>query len=380
MPMSAGRRVPGEPLLSPALLLRAMRARGPAQSTNVRLFAYARHALARIVEEGSVTGGVLYAPSYICTEATLPLRAIGQEVRYYPVRSDLEPDWDWLEGDLDSRARALILVHYFGFPNAIDDAQDFVRRHGLLLIEDCAHSFLTRHVGQVIGTIGDAGIYSYRKMLPLPNGAGLITKGGEEDPPGAPRMGNYPYREILKQLVKHGLHTRGVPGRMWGWVARGPSSSNGAYSGPDAGRSLPMAGICRRIMNALEPSFESIVSIRRGHYQHLVNGFSQFPEVTLPYPDLIEGVCPYQFPILLHDRERVLRELRASGIPCYTWPVLPDEVAAEPAPTPAPAFEVARRYANQVLTLPVHQDLKAAHVEEIIDSYRKVRRKVLERV
>ena len=376
--MNAARRVPGEPLLSPSLLLRAMRARGPAKSTDVRLFAYARHALTRIVEGRSVTAGVLYVPSYICTEATLSLRTIGQEIRYYPVRNDLEPDWDWLDGDLDSRARALLLVHYFGFPNAIDDAQDFVRCHGLLLIEDCAHCFLTRHGGQVIGAIGDAGIYSYRKTLPLPNGAGLITRAYEEAPTGssgASDMGNPPYREILRQLVKHGLYTWGVPGRMRDWAARGPASSNGVYSGPDARTPLPMAGICRRIMNALELSFERIVSIRRGHYQRLVNGFSQVPEVTLPYPDLIEGVCPYQFPILLRDRERMLRELRARGIPCYTWPVLPDEVAMEPVPT----FEVAHHYAGRILTLPVHQDLKAAQVEEIIDAYRQVRRKVPER-
>jgi len=296
--------IPGEPLLSPALLVRAIRLRSTGPIAKEPLFAYARHALARCLEERRVTSSVLYVPAYICTEATLPLQHIGQQVRYYPVREDLEPDWVWLEGNVDRLGGALLLVHYFGFPNAIGAALDFSAEHGLLLIEDCAHSFLTCHGHRVIGSIGDAGIYSYRKLLPLPNGAGLIMK-GQDGSSGwmgdANERGNNPYWNIARQLVKHGLYRSGIPTKLLGRLATGPPHSNGTFH-EGGGRQYPaIADISWRIMKVLEPDFDRIVSVRRKHYQHLADAFRQFPEVTLLYPSLLEGVCPYLFPILLHQ-------------------------------------------------------------------------------
>ena len=210
--------IPGEPLLSPGLLIRAMRAKVALPSGEMRWFAYARYALANFLMERNVTKGILYAPSYICAEATTPLKDIGQTVRYYPVGDHLEPDWDWLETNLDAEARALLLVHYFGFPNSVQEALEFSRRHSLFLVEDCAHSFLTRVVGETIGSFGDGGFYSYRKVLPVPNGAGLVTKGQEEVGGvqcDGPDLGGPPYLAIARQLVKHRLYRSGIPRKLW---------------------------------------------------------------------------------------------------------------------------------------------------------------------
>ena len=126
--------------------------------------------------------GVLYAPSYICVEAVEPLESMGQRLCFYPVLDSLEPDLAWLESQVHDEAKAFLLVHYFGFPNAIEKAIEFCQRRGLLLVEDCAHSFLSRHRGQAIGTFGDTGFYSFYKMLPIPAGAGLVERGGNAGP------------------------------------------------------------------------------------------------------------------------------------------------------------------------------------------------------
>ena len=368
--------IPGEPLLSPGLLLRAMQGKVARPSGEMRWYAYARYALANFLKERHVTRGILYVPSYICAEATFPLKDIGQTVRYYPVGDHLEPDWDWLETNLDAEARAFLLVHYFGFPNAVQEALEFSQRHSLLLVEDCAHSFLTKVGGETIGSFGDGGIYSYRKVLPVPNGAGLVTKGREEiagvrfDGPG---LGRPPYLEIARQLVKHRLYRSGFPKKMLSRVGRTASGINGAGGRSNTSPTTRLSGIILAIIRALEPSFDEIVALRRTHYQQLLSGFSQFPEVTLPYPSLMEGVCPYLFPVLLSARDRALRELRAQGIPCHAWPVLPNEVSADPR------FEVTHRYSRQILAFPVHQDLNSAQVEEMIRAFRAVRSRTVDR-
>ena len=365
------RPVPGEPLLSPVLLTRAVRLKAEYRPGNLRLFSYARHALASYLQERGVSTGDLYVPSYICAEAIAPLKDIGQQVRYYPVQDNLAPDWTRLERQVDGRGRALLLVHYFGFPNDIETALKFSQQHGLMLIEDCAHSFLTIYGNRTIGTMGDAGIYSYRKQLPIPNGAGLTVNRqrstSETSTEPVPRLGSTSYREVARQLVKYGLYRCGIPRKLWGRAVTRQPGQNGALHQDSSPLYPAMSALGSRIMTALEPSFPKIVATRRGHYQHLCDAFSQFPEAIIPFASLQEGVCPYLFPVLLADRNRVIGELQRHGIPALTWPDLPDEVQSDST------FGVAHRFASEIMTLPIHQDLKTAHIESMINAYREIR-------
>lgn len=52
----------------------------------------------------------------------------------------------------------LIVTHTFGIPADIDDIKSIMK--GKLIIEDCAHAFLSRHKNRLCGTIGDASVFS----------------------------------------------------------------------------------------------------------------------------------------------------------------------------------------------------------------------------
>jgi dTDP-4-amino-4,6-dideoxygalactose transaminase len=54
---------------------------------------------------------------------------------------------------------ALILTHTFGFPA---DAKEIrLLLNGKMLIEDCAHAFLSRHENELVGKVGDFAIFSH---------------------------------------------------------------------------------------------------------------------------------------------------------------------------------------------------------------------------
>jgi len=53
---------------------------------------------------------------------------------------------------------ALIITHLFGFPAPIDEIK--VLSGNIPIIEDCAHSFLSKYKYQFTGTFGDAGVFS----------------------------------------------------------------------------------------------------------------------------------------------------------------------------------------------------------------------------
>ena len=363
--------VPGEPQLSVGLLAKALRAPYMPVYEDVQLFSHARHGLSGYIRERlSGNEGALYVPSYICVQAVAPLVSGVQDIRYYPVLEDLAPDWNWLESEHMPEKSALLLVHYFGFPNAIEQARGFCQERSITLIEDCAHSFLSRYLGKAIGTFGDAAIYSFRKMLPLPDGAGLVYKGSPMS--AGPfsmngHSGASPLPVVLKRLVKHGMWKMGFPMRIWEKHSSPNGASRNTIEDGVPENPQPMSVISRKIMYALQPTFGTISQTRRENYESLARSFSEFPEATLWQPELPEGVCPYLFPFLVPERDDVLRALRNRGIHAQPWPELPAEVLSDEK------FKVARYYADHLIGLPVHQDIGPKHIEYMVETYRHVR-------
>lgn len=86
-----------------------------------------------------------------------------------PVFADVDPR----SGNLDPqsvaalvtpRTRAIVVVHYAGFPAALEALRGLADRHGVPLIEDAAHALGAQYDGRGIGTIGDFGIFSLQAI------------------------------------------------------------------------------------------------------------------------------------------------------------------------------------------------------------------------
>ena len=58
------------------------------------------------------------------------------------------------------RTRAIVPVHWFGFPAAMDEMLEMAGEHGITVIEDCAHANGTVYKGRNAGTIGAMGCWS----------------------------------------------------------------------------------------------------------------------------------------------------------------------------------------------------------------------------
>ncbi len=65
------------------------------------------------------------------------------------------------EAAINQRTRAIIPVHLFGLPVPMEPLLDIARRHGLRIIEDCAHAHGAREGGVHAGTTGDVGCFSF---------------------------------------------------------------------------------------------------------------------------------------------------------------------------------------------------------------------------
>jgi dTDP-4-amino-4,6-dideoxygalactose transaminase len=66
-----------------------------------------------------------------------------------------------LIGAMTSKTRAICVTHLFGKSCRMDAIGEFARLHNLRLIEDCAQSHGAKLGGQMTGTFGDAGCFSF---------------------------------------------------------------------------------------------------------------------------------------------------------------------------------------------------------------------------
>lgn len=83
-----------------------------------------------------------------------------------PVLVDVDPitmniDPAQVEARITSRTRAILPVHFAGRPCEMDSLMEIARRHGLKVIEDCAHAIETEYQGRKAGTFGDFGCFSF---------------------------------------------------------------------------------------------------------------------------------------------------------------------------------------------------------------------------
>jgi perosamine synthetase len=91
---------------------------------------------------------------------------------FTPVFADVDPrtftlDPRALERAITPRTSAVVPTHLYGLPCDMGSILAIARGHGLRVIEDCAHALGATWQGQQVGTLGDAGFFSFQLLKPL---------------------------------------------------------------------------------------------------------------------------------------------------------------------------------------------------------------------
>lgn len=129
-----------------------------------------------------VAAGVKEGDEVITTPITFPAttNAVLYE-RAIPVLADVDRrtfniDPERIEERITPRTRAIIPVHMAGQPCEMDRIMDIAHRHDLVVIEDAAHAVGAKFEGQMVGSIGDAGCFSFYAGKNLCTGdGGMLT-------------------------------------------------------------------------------------------------------------------------------------------------------------------------------------------------------------
>ncbi len=89
-------------------------------------------------------------------------------------------DWEQVASLLTVRHAAVVIPHLFGVPTDFRPILEPARKLGIWVIEDCAHALGSKIDGKMVGTLGDAALFSfnYDKPLSLGGGGALVIPTG----------------------------------------------------------------------------------------------------------------------------------------------------------------------------------------------------------
>jgi dTDP-4-amino-4,6-dideoxygalactose transaminase len=365
------------PNLWPSQLL-AMEAKErpfPFDRPSLELCYLGRNAVHRAVRWLGLEGAEVIAPAYHHGVEIDALLHAGARVRFARVDESMRLDPEHAASLVGPRTRGLYIIYYAGFPQPLEPLQELARRHGLVLIEDCALSLFSRDGDRPLGGAGDAAIFCFYKTLPVPHGGALLVRrarAGGQFPPLRPP----PLLPTLSQMggaLLYGLELRfGAPGRAVRQTARSITSGLRGRANEllvpvgsqrfdpgvvDLGMS-PLAARLARSTNAAH-----VIQRRRENWVFLHQRLAEHQRpVWLRLPD---GTCPLFYALRVEDKDRTLRALRERGVRAVDfWRVGHPSAAGE-------SFPEVDRLRAQVVELPCHQDLGPDELEHVARAARE---------
>jgi dTDP-4-amino-4,6-dideoxygalactose transaminase len=326
-------------------------------------------------------GDRILLPAYHCTVMVDPFTWVKASPVFYKVNRDLTPDMDDIRAKLNDRTRAIVVVHYFGFPQDLGDLRSLCDQHDVLLIEDCAHAFFGRFDGVAPGARGDYAIASLCKFFPVLDG-GFLISAKHELPAERVKAGGWGFEfkiaiNLLEDAMTYGrlrpLNWLLIPPMLlkdlvWSGIKklrapRGPRSEGaGAPFGDElfdpSWLDVRMSWSSRAIFRRTDVA--RLMERRRRNYRHLLERLSGVPGCRPVFSELPDTVVPYMFPLLVDEPERILSTLKSQGMPIFCWEDLAEDVC-----------ETSTEYSRHLLQFPCHQELRRHEIEWIATAIRE---------
>jgi dTDP-4-amino-4,6-dideoxygalactose transaminase len=152
-------------------------------------FCGARHAVAvangtaalhlALLAVGCGPGDEVIVPSLNFVAAANAITNTGAEAVFCDIVGPEELNLDPVDvqAAVGPKTKAILVLHYAGFPCALEEIREIAGRYGLAIVEDAAHAVGASWRGRMCGTLGDVGCFSFfaNKNLPVGEGGMLVT-------------------------------------------------------------------------------------------------------------------------------------------------------------------------------------------------------------
>jgi dTDP-4-amino-4,6-dideoxygalactose transaminase len=308
-------------------------------------------------------GDAVIVPTLTFTATAEVVRYLGAEVILVDVDETTRTlDLVHAERRLTANCKAIMPVHFGGFPCDMEKMLGFARRHGLKVIEDAAHALPTRCDGRLIGSWeSDACVFSFyaNKTITTGEGGMMVTR----DPQLAARA---------RKMRTHGLDRDAFDrfrkvGASWAYDVVAPGFK---YNLTDIASALGVIQLGRA---------DSLQASRQRAAERYLERLAGLP-LDCPAPAPSGGLHSWHlFPIRVHAAARVTRDeliaaLNAQGIgtSVHYRPLHQMTYWKERYPAAPGEFPVADRYFAGAVTLPLFPGMSDSQVDRVAAVVREI--------
>jgi perosamine synthetase len=301
-------------------------------------------------------------------------------IRYFkarPIFVDIDSktmnlDVELLEGVIKERCKsrngkrlkAILPVHYAGYPCDMDALMALALRYDLRIIEDAAHAFPTFYKGKMIGTLGDITCFSFYATKNITTGEGgmITTENGE-------------YADRMRIMSLHGISKD-----AW---KRYTAEGNWYYEIIAPGYKYNLTDIAAGLGVAQLRKADAFLKRRMQIAKRYHEAFQGLDELDLPLAvDREEGtthswhlyVIRLDLQRLRVDRNRFIDELRHKGIgasvhfiPLHIHPYYRETYGFQPDD-----FPVAHETYQRIISLPIYARMTDDDVKRVIESVTEI--------
>ncbi|MFC4599641.1 UDP-4-amino-4,6-dideoxy-N-acetyl-beta-L-altrosamine transaminase [Cohnella hongkongensis] len=278
-----------------------------------------------------------------------------------PVFADIRPDTYNLDPDevakkITSRTKAIIAVDFTGQPAEADRLSMLARDHGLVLIQDAAHSLGASYAGKRVGSLADMTMFSFHPVKHVTTGEGGVI------------VTNNPvfYHKLL-MFRNHGMtkDPQLLEENDGPWY----------YEMQQLGYNYRMTDLQAALGASQMKKLDRFVERRREIAQAYNSAFGDIEGLWIPH-QLPQAASSWHLYILRWDedvfdggRDRAFEELRSRNIgvhvhyiPVYRQPYYRQRGYA------SEGYDEAERYYRQAMTLPLFPRMSDSDVDDVVEA------------
>ena len=261
-----------------------------------------------------------------------------------------------IEGAITRKTRAILPVHLYGVLCDMRKVREIADRHGLIVIEDAAHSVESERDGYRSGQLGDAACYSFYATKNMTSGEG-----------GAVATDDGDVAERLRRLRLHGMSSGAVD--RYSHLYR-------HYDLEECGWKYNMDNIHAALLIGQIDRLEAQLARREaicGRYQQ---SFSEVDGIDWPKVPVSARSARHLFTIWVspHGRDEILRGLQRRGVGvAINFPAMHLlKYYRQTFGYEKGSYTIAEDIGSRTISLPMYPKMSDDDVEYVIDVTRQV--------
>lgn len=295
-------------------------------------------------------GDEVIVPSFTFVATIQAITATGATPVFCDIHADdLNIDSSEIKRKITDKTKAILPVHYRGYPCDMDEIADIAQNKDLFVIEDAAHSFGSSYKGKKIGSFGDITCFSFDPIKNITCGEGGAVVFQDD--------------KLLERIQQKRI--LGIDKDTW---SRYRNERSWFYDVVTQGYRYHMSNISAAIGLIQLKKYDRMNQRKIEVAKRYDAAFSGIEGITLlrndGYKDM--GLFVYITKIIGGRRNEIMDYLGKKGvgsgihyIPCHEFSFYKQEGVYLP---------VTEQIYNEIITLPLFPDITDAQVETVIDA------------